>query len=88
MHASWLTLYSVDSGPRTRGPRNPKRRSVHVQLQMSFLETPPPPKPTPVWATLDGQQRAAVVVALARLIAKVAATLNEALVNNEEANND
>lgn len=42
-----------------------------MQEQMSFLETLPPAGLAPVWAALDDEQRALVVAALARLIAKV-----------------
>jgi hypothetical protein len=43
-----------------------------MRLQMSLWE-PPQSSDTPlVWPTLDDEQRAAVVVALARLIAKAA----------------
>jgi len=42
--------------------------------QLSFLEVPPSPgDPAPVWATLDEEQRAALVRRLARLIAKTIA---------------
>lgn len=44
-----------------------------MQLLMSFLKTPPPAGAVPAWAALDDEQRAEVVTALARLIAKVAA---------------
>ena len=40
--------------------------------QLSFLEAPQPAGVAPVWPTLDEEQRAAAVAALARLIAKVA----------------
>ena len=46
-------------------------------VQLSFLETPPTAGAASAWAALDEQQRAEVVEALARLIAKVAAR-NEA----------
>lgn len=38
--------------------------------QLSFLEVPPPGEVAPVWSTLDEEQRAAVVMKLARLMAK------------------
>ena len=40
-----------------------------MQLRQDLVETPPPP--TPVWAGLTGEQQAAVVALLARLIAKM-----------------
>jgi hypothetical protein len=40
-----------------------------VHLQLSLLETPPPEGAAPVLAALDDEDRAAVVVTLARLIA-------------------
>lgn len=43
-----------------------------MQLQMSFPQTSQPADSAPVWATLDEQQRAEALAALARLIAKVA----------------
>ena len=51
-----------------------KQRNTNVQLQMSFLEPLPIPGAAPVWASLDTEQRAEVVAALRRLIAKVANT--------------
>lgn len=60
-----------------------------MQLQMSFLETPPSAGAAPVWAKLDPQQRAEVVAALARLIAKVAAAASEGRTGGtEEGKND
>lgn len=41
-----------------------------MQRQMSFLETSAPGA-VPVWAQLDDAQRAVVVAALARVIAKM-----------------
>jgi hypothetical protein len=41
--------------------------------QLSFLEAPPPQDAAPVWNTLDEEQRAALVMKLARLIAKTIA---------------
>jgi hypothetical protein len=52
-----------------------KRRSVHVQRQLSFLRDPPPPGCAPVWNDLDDDGRSEVGQALARLIAKVAGDL-------------
>ena len=43
-----------------------------MQMQMSFLQPPAPDGTARVWATLDAQQRAEVMAALARLIAKLA----------------
>lgn len=43
-----------------------------MQLLMGFLETPSPAETPPVWKALDDPQRAEVVAALTRLIAKVA----------------
>lgn len=43
-----------------------------MQQQMSFLEMPPPPGTAPVWAALDEQQRAEVMMTLVRLIVQVA----------------
>ena len=40
-----------------------------MQLRLDLVETPPPP--TPVWAGLPGEQQAAVVALLARLIARM-----------------
>jgi len=42
-----------------------------VQVQMSFLATPPTPGVAQAWSALDAGQRAEVVAALARVIAKV-----------------
>jgi hypothetical protein len=42
------------------------------QRQLSFLEQHRPDDPVPVWTTLDTQQRAEVITALARVIAKLA----------------
>jgi hypothetical protein len=67
------TLCYVDSGPRATRHRHTKRRSVHVQLLMGFLETLPPAGAAPVWRSLDDAQRAEVVAALSRLIAKAIA---------------
>ena len=39
-----------------------------MQLRLDLVETPPPP--TLVWAGLTGEQQAAVVALLGRLIAK------------------
>lgn len=44
--------------------------------QMSFLEVPQPAGVALVWPTLDQEQRAEVVAALARLIAKAASESN------------
>jgi len=66
-------LCFVDSEPHTSRLRNPKQRSANVQLQMTFLETPPPAGFAPIWTALDDEQRAEVVAALACLIAKVTA---------------
>ena len=57
-----------------------------MQVQMSFLETPPPSGVAPVWTALDEEQRAIVVAALARLIAKVGILQDEqAPVGSEES---
>ena len=48
-----------------------------MQLQMSFLETPSIPGAAPVWGSLDAEQRAEVVTALARLLAKVTAPTDD-----------
>lgn len=56
-----------------------------MQLQMSFLKTAPPAGIAPVWTALDTEQRAEVVAALGRLIAKMAATPDEEpAAHNEE----
>jgi hypothetical protein len=49
--------------------RASRTRRWRVQLRLDLVETPPPP--TPVWAGLTGEQQAAVVALLARLIAKM-----------------
>jgi hypothetical protein len=62
-----------------------------MQLLMSFLETPPSAASAgraPVWTTLDDEQRAEVVAALARLIAKVATLPNKARVAEREEKGD
>lgn len=41
--------------------------------QLSFLEPPPPEDATPVWISLDEEQRAALVTKLARLMARTIA---------------
>lgn len=41
--------------------------------QLSFLDPPPPDTGAPVWDTLDEEQRASIVVKLARLMAKTVA---------------
>lgn len=41
--------------------------------QLSFLEPPPPEDATPVWSSLDEEQRAALVTKLARLMARTIA---------------
>jgi hypothetical protein len=38
--------------------------------QLSFLEVPPPEDAAPAWIMLDEEQRAALVMKLARLMAK------------------
>ena len=43
-----------------------------MRLQMSFWEAPPSDGAPPVWPTLDDDQRAEALAALARLIAKAA----------------
>jgi glycine cleavage system regulatory protein len=43
-----------------------------MQMKMSFLEPQAPDGAAPVWVTLDAQQRAEVVTALARLMVKLA----------------
>ena len=43
-----------------------------MRMQMSLWEPPPATKAPVVWPTLDDEQRAAVIAALARLIAKAA----------------
>lgn len=84
-------LCFVDWELRTTRLRNPKRRSMRRQphmVQMSFLETPPPGGAAPAWAALDEQQRAEVVEALARLIAKVAGGQRAAALNDDEDKGD
>jgi hypothetical protein len=49
--------------------RASRARRWRVQLRLDLVETPPPP--TPVWAGLPGEQQAAVVALLGRLIAKM-----------------
>ena len=57
-----------------------------MQVQLSFLETAPPPGVAPVWTALDDEQRAMIVAVLARLIAKVGAPRDEpAAVASEES---
>jgi hypothetical protein len=52
---------------------------------MSFLRTPPPDGPAPVWEALVDEERAAIVTLLAHLIAKMATALTaESLVSNQE----
>jgi len=86
-------LCFVDLELRTARLRNPKRRTVHMQrqmVQMSLLEVSPPAGATPAWAAFDEQQRAEVVKALARPIAKVAGNQNAAPTtdNRDEDNTD
>jgi len=59
-----------------------------VKLQMSFLQTPPPAGAAPVWATLDAEQRAEVVAALGRLIAKVSTPPDQEPPNIEEKHDE
>jgi len=60
-----------------------------VQVQMSFLETPPPAGVAPVWTALDEEQRALVVAALARLIAKVSTLQDQqAAVSTQESSDE
>jgi hypothetical protein len=82
-------LFFVDSRPHTRRLRYRKERTVKVQLLLSFLSTPLPPKGTaPVWDALDDEQRAAVVAALARLIAKAATAGSQLAVAADQGRND
>jgi hypothetical protein len=41
-----------------------------VQLSLAFLEADPPAPLPEIWATLDEQERAAIVAVLARLMAR------------------
>lgn len=58
-----------------------------LPMQMSFLEICPPGV-APLWSTLDDQQRAEVVVMLARLIAQLATTHSPMAVTREEGLGD
>jgi hypothetical protein len=49
--------------------RASRARRWRVQLRLELIETPTPPPG--VWAGLTGEQQAAVVALLARLIAKM-----------------
>ena len=49
-----------------------------MQQQMNLLETPLTAGAAPVWATLDDELQAEAVAVLARLIAKVADSPNDA----------
>lgn len=55
-----------------------------MQLTLGFLETPTPLDAAPVWDALDDDQRAVVVLTLARLIAKLAAVHLALTVADEE----
>jgi len=60
-----------------------------MQLQMSLLEeTLALPGAAPVWVALDPTQRAEVVAALARLIAKLAAAPSRASGAGSQENGD
>jgi hypothetical protein len=50
--------------------RASRARRWRVQLRLDLVETPAPP-PVVVWEALTGEQQAAVVALLARLIAKM-----------------
>jgi len=72
-------LSSVDSELRTIRLRNRNRRGTNVQRQMSLLETR-----SPVWASLDDEQRSEAVAVLARLVVQAAA----ARIEDEENENE
>jgi hypothetical protein len=44
---------------------------VQLQLRLDLVNTPTPPPPAAVWEALSGEQQAAVVALLARLITRM-----------------
>jgi hypothetical protein len=61
--------------------RTSQTRRVIVQLKLNFLDLPVPQ--TYLWEQLDQDQRAIVIEAIARLIAKTALATNDQEYNND-----
>jgi len=82
-------LFFVDSRLRNTRLRYDKKREVKVQLLLSFVNTPLPPKgAAPVWDALDDKQRVEVVQTLARMIAKAAAATQPSVTVDQERNDE
>ena len=80
-------LCFVDPEPRTTRLCNTKWRMAQMQLQLSFMEEPRPGS-TPIWETLDNEQRSDVVTTLGRLIAKTAGANSEARADSDKEDDD
>jgi len=61
--------------------RTSQTRRVIVQLKLNFLDLPVPQ--IYLWEQLDQEQRAIVIEAIARLIAKTAIATNDQEYNND-----
>jgi len=72
----WMLSYAASLNRRT-----PQTRRVIVQLKLNFLDLPVPQ--TYLWEQLDREQRAIVIEAIARLIAKTALATNDQEYNND-----